>query len=95
VTFGAALEKTVPDVPSAQRVGIEPSLAAYEAQSGVGAAMPTQAICCTALGKPVLSSAEPMDCAVGVLWNMPMPPRTTARGPRTAPWNAAICAAVP
>jgi hypothetical protein len=68
---------------------------AYRSQSGIGAAVPTQVICCTALGKPVFSTAEPMSVVAGVFWKRPIPPRTTARGPRTAPANPAICAAVP
>ena len=40
-------------------------------------------------------AAVPIACAFGVLWKMPMPPRTTARGPRTAPSNAATWLAVP
>ena len=64
----------------------------YAAQSGDGAAAPTHANCCTPLGRPVLSIAEPIAAAFGVLWNMPMPPRTTARGPRNAPSKPAICA---
>jgi hypothetical protein len=42
-----------------------------------------------------LATALPIRFAFGVLWNTPMPPRTTARGFRTAPSNAEICAAVP
>jgi hypothetical protein len=51
--------------------------------------------CCTALASPVLSIAVPIELAFGVLWKTPMPPRTTARGPRTAPSKPAICGAVP
>src|SRR5512133_2644054 len=70
-------------------------LTKYAAQSGLGAAVPTHANCCTALGKPVLSIALPIAATFGVLWNMPMPPRTVALGPRNAPSNPPICAPDP
>ena len=90
------LANTVPVVPSAHCVGIAPRLAAYAAQFGVGAATPTQASCCTALGKPgvverradrlrVRRALEDADAAA----------HHRARAARTAPWNAAICGAVP
>src|SRR6266576_5626508 len=93
--FGAELANTVPAVPSAHCVGTAPAFVMYADQSGVGAAMPTQVNCCTALARPVLSIAVPMSVAFGVLWKMPTPPRTTARGPRTAPSKPPIRAAVP
>src|SRR3954465_12127112 len=68
---------------------------AYCAHCGVGAAAPTQFTCCTAFASPVLSIEEPITDACGVFWNTPIPPRTTARGPRTAPSNAATCGASP
>src|SRR5215510_11009514 len=95
VTFGAPLANGVPAAPFAHCVGMEWTLARYVVQAGVGAAAPTHMSCCTPLGNPVLSSAEPIDCALGVLWKMPTPPRMTARGPRTAPSNAPTWPAVP
>src|SRR5476649_1154810 len=67
----------------------------YDVQSGIGVAAPTHESCCTALGNPVLSMAEAMRLALGVFWKTPMPPRTTARGPRIIPSNIVICGAVP
>src|SRR6266576_269768 len=64
------------------------TLLAYALQSGIGTALPTQLSCCTAVARPVLSTAFPTRFAFGVLWKTPMPPRTTARGLRTAPSNA-------
>ncbi len=93
-TLGTALEKTVPLVPSAQVEGTRDG-SVKAAQSAIGVAGPTQISCCTAPGRPVLSIAPPMSVACGVFWKTPMPPRTTARGPRNAPSKAPICAAVP
>ncbi len=42
---------------------------------------------------PVLSSAVPVRRVCGVFWKTPIPPRTTARGPRTAPSKPGICGA--
>src|SRR5256885_715152 len=67
----------------------------YVLHAGTGVADPTHVICCTALGNPVLSIAEPTVPVCGRFWKRPMPPRTTARGPRAAPANDAICAPVP
>ena len=68
---------------------------AYADQLGVGTAEPTHVSCWMALVRPVLSMADPMSVACGMFWNMPMPPRTTARGPRNAPSKPPICGAVP
>src|SRR5258705_6529512 len=95
LTLGTLLAKTVPMVPSATCAGTTPGSLAYALQSGIGTALPTQLNCCTAVARPVLDTAFPTRFAFGVLWKTPMPPRTTARGLRTAPSNAAICAAVP
>ena len=95
MAFGAALANTPPVVPSAHRVGMDAGSCAYADQSGMGTAAPTQVTCCTALASPVLSIALPIELALGVLWNTPTPPRTTARGPRRAPSKPAICGAVP
>src|SRR5580704_3033390 len=95
VTCGAELANTVPLVPSAHVVGIDAGFSAYAFQSGTGVAAPTHVICCNPLGNPVLSIAEPMLCAESVFSNSPTPPRTTARGPRTMPSNAASCGASP
>ena len=81
--------------PLAQLVGIVVGSAAYAAQSGVGAAGPTQVSCCTPFASPVLVMACAMSCDPGVFWKMPMPARTTARGMRAAPVNAPIWLAVP
>src|SRR5215510_183877 len=73
VTFGAPLANGVLAAPFKHSVGMAPMFPRYVVQSGVGAAAPTHINCCTPLGKPVLSSAVPMVCAVGVLWKMPTP----------------------
>ena len=67
----------------------------YAAQSGVGAAEPTQTSCCVPVERPVLSIAVPIVVAFGVLWKTPMPPRSTARGPRMPPSKPATCWLVP
>src|SRR5689334_12851784 len=87
VTLGDGFANTVPVVPSAQRSGTVVALVAYSLQSGIGTAGPTQYTCCTPLGSPVLSSAEPSCPALEPFVNTPMPPRTTARGVRDAPEN--------
>src|SRR5690348_8602778 len=56
--FGALFAKTLPVVPSAQVVGIVDG-SPYAPQFGMGVAGPTQLSCCTAVGRPVLSSACP------------------------------------
>src|SRR5881394_4627743 len=94
-TLGALLAKTVPLVPSAQVVGIVDRSLVYCGQFGTGVAGPTQLSCCTAFGRPVLSSAWPRSVVAGVFWKRPTPPRTTARGMRAAPSKLAICGAVP
>src|SRR5688500_3109257 len=81
--------------PPTHVVGIVAGSLAYAVQSGTGVAVPTQVICCTALGRPVLSSADPTRLVPGIFWKRPTPPRTTALGPRTAPRNDAICGALP
>src|SRR4051812_4504181 len=95
LTFGTLLANTVPSEPSAHCDGTAPGSLEYAPQSGIGTALPTQLNCCTAVARPVLDTALPTRFAFGVLWKTPMPPRTTARGLRTAPSNAAICGAVP
>src|SRR5215510_10250824 len=95
VTLGAPLANGVLAAPFKHSVGMAPMFPRYVVQSGVGAAAPTHMSCCTPLGNPVLSRDAPIVCAVGVLWKMPTPPRTTARGPRTAPSNAPTWLAVP
>ena len=45
LTFGAALENTVPVVPSAHRDGMDDVLDAYASQSGTGAAAPIHVSC--------------------------------------------------
>src|SRR3954465_1174451 len=57
VTFGAAVEKTEPVVPSAHVLGMPSRLCVYRSQFGNGPAGPTHTICCVPLGKPVFSSA--------------------------------------
>src|SRR5262249_26162841 len=94
-TLGAVLANTVPDVPSAQLVGIVDRSLAYDVQFGSGVAGPTQLSCCTALARPVLSIACPSSVVAGTFWKRPTPPRTTARGMRAAPSKLAICGAVP
>src|SRR3954452_20654845 len=71
VTFGAVFANTVPFVPSAQWLGTADGFPAYAFQSGIGTAGPTQFRYCTALGSPVLSSAEEISVVFGVFWNMP------------------------
>src|SRR5512138_294296 len=95
VTFGAALENGVPDVPSAQRSGTVDGSAAYAVQSGIGVAGPTHTICCAPDGRPVLSSAEPIIPELALLANSPIPPRRMARGARNAPANAEISCECP
>src|SRR5437763_36209 len=95
LTLGTLLANTLPSDPSAHCDGTAPGSFAYALQSGIGTALPTQLNCCTAVARPVLEMALPTRFDVGVLWKTPMPPRTTARGLRTAPSNAAICGAVP
>src|SRR5688572_27103389 len=80
VTFGAALANGLdPDPPPTHVVGIDDGSVAYALQSGTGVAFPTHVTCWTALGSPVLSSAEPTVLVPGRFWKIPMPPRTTAR----------------
>src|SRR4051812_32591326 len=90
VTFGAELAKSVPCVPSAHVLGIDERFVAYDAQSGIGTAGPTQLIVWTPVGSPVLSIAVPSRPELALFANTPTPPRHTARGARNAPVNAAI-----
>ena len=66
MTFGALLENTVPEVPSAQWSGTLDAFV-YAAQSGIGAAGPTQTICCAPEARPVLSSTLPICPTEGAL----------------------------
>src|SRR3954454_19214453 len=95
LTLGTLLANTLPSEPSAHCDGMALGSLAYALQSGIGTALPTQLSCCTAVARPVLDTAFETRFAFGVLWKTPIPPRTTARGLRTAPSNAAICGAVP
>src|SRR5258705_8918378 len=83
VTFGTTFANGV-FAPPTHCVGMSDGSETYAFQFGTGVAVPTQVTCCTALGSPVLSSAEPISPVPGTFCNTPTPPRTTARGPRTA-----------
>src|ERR1035437_7025389 len=95
MTFGALLANGVEVCALAPCDGIDPELVSYPAQSGVGTEAPAQVICWGAFASPVLLMLPERSVVDGLFWNSPIPPRSTARGPRKAPAKPSTRCAVP